>query len=622
MADETVDIDVNINTNTGEAEGSFKRLQSQIKETTTLLQAAEAAGDTVSFKKYKAQLDDLQDQLEITNLKQQQFDDTLAAAPGPLGKAGQAVKAFDGALKFLAANPVIAILAGLAAILFAVKEALDKTTEGQAALSTVTEAFGNIITPIINFISAVAVPVVGLFADAVNGLAIALGLVNEEQVAAQEEYRQYAIDVKKANAVLQSQIDVLEAKGEKEADIAGRSKQIIDNEISLLEKKRAAFGKLTAEEEAQIIALQGKKAVIDAKEQTRLAKVAEQAIKTKAEFQNKLDQIDIDAIENEAVRAISARQEKYTEDLKALENDLEFIKLSDDRKKFIREQLVLAANQDIAKINKDARIQDLDDELKFLALKGEGLAKNSQSFFDNQFEILRVAHDKEVLENEGNAAKLLAIEQKYTQSKKELRQQELNAVLQNASTILSAVGNIFSQASNNAKMQQEIDIENAEGNVEKIEEIKRKGFEDNKKIQIAQAIISTLQGAISAYTSLAVIPVVGPVLGFAAAAAALVFGYKQVDLIKQQQYKSSSSGTTSSTGGIGNSSTPFSSPSIGTPQIGVTSAQTGTIAGITAGTVAANNSIDRPLKAYVIGNDITTQQQLDRRLRTMARLGG
>ena len=159
MADETVDIDVNVKTNTDQAEGSFKRLQSQIKETTTLLQAAEAAGDTVSFKKYKAQLDDLQDQLEITNLKQQQFDDTLAAAPGPLGKAGQAVKAFDGAMKFLAANPVIAILAGLAAILFAVKAALDKSAAGTEALSKITEAFGNIITPIIDFIAAVAVPV-------------------------------------------------------------------------------------------------------------------------------------------------------------------------------------------------------------------------------------------------------------------------------------------------------------------------------------------------------------------------------------------------------------------------------------------------------------------------------
>ena len=38
--------------------------------------------------------------------------------------------------------------------------------------------------------------------------------------------------------------------------------------------------------------------------------------------------------------------------------------------------------------------------------------------------------------------------------------------------------------------------------------------------------------------------------------------------------------------------------------------------------MAANQSTDRPLKAYVVGNDITTEQQLNRRLRTMTRLGG
>ena len=76
-------------------------------------------------------------------------------------------------------------------------------------------------------------------------------------------------------------------------------------------------------------------------------------------------------------------------------------------------------------------------------------------------------------------------------------------------------------------------------------------------------------------------------------------------------------------GDSGGTSTPaFSAPAIGAPQIGATSAQEGTIAGIAAGSMAANQSTGRPLRAYVVGNDITTEQQLDRRLRTMARLGG
>jgi hypothetical protein len=49
-------------------------------------------------------------------------------------------------------------------------------------------------------------------------------------------------------------------------------------------------------------------------------------------------------------------------------------------------------------------------------------------------------------------------------------------------------------------------------------------------------MISAFQSAISAYSALAAIPVVGPFLGAAAAAVALAFGIKQANLIGQQQY--------------------------------------------------------------------------------------
>jgi hypothetical protein len=52
-------------------------------------------------------------------------------------------------------------------------------------------------------------------------------------------------------------------------------------------------------------------------------------------------------------------------------------------------------------------------------------------------------------------------------------------------------------------------------------------------------MISAFQAAISAYSSLAAIPVVGPFLGAAAAAVALAFGIKQANLIGQQKYVSS-----------------------------------------------------------------------------------
>jgi len=617
MADETVDIDVNVNTNTDQAEGSFKRLQSQIRETTTLLQEAEAAGDAVSFKKYKSQLDDLQDQLEITNLKQQQFDDTLAAAPGPLGKAGQAVKAFDGAMKFLAANPVIAILAGLAAILFAVKAALDKSAKGTEALSKVTEAFGNIVTPIIDFIAAVAVPVLEAYATAINAVASFLGLVNEEQVKSQKEYRLYATEVKKANAALQNQIDVLEAKGNKEAEIAEKSKEIIDGEIKLLEKKRAAFGILTAEEEAQLVTLQGKKAVIDAKEQTRLAKVAEDAKKAREEesknqiiFTKKLEDISTESIANGVEQAKQARANKYREDLVALETDLRFIKMSDTAKNLYRSQLKEAYDQDVAKINRDAKIKEFQDELDILQAQRLTLLAGTDAYLANALAIEENAYQQKILAAEGNAKKLQAIETEHEANIKNIRLQAAIAEKQiqlDRLAVISSIGSSLGQLAgkNKALAIAAITIEKAAaiGSI------------------VANVGIANLKAVAASPLTLGQPWVtINTISGALAAAATIAAGIKAIQEINAVQVP----GSTAGSGGSGGSTAApaFAAPAIGAPQIGATSAQTGTIAGIAAGTMAGNNSTDRPLQTYVVGNQITTQQQLDRRLRTMARLGG
>ena len=65
---------------------------------------------------------------------------------------------------------------------------------------------------------------------------------------------------------------------------------------------------------------------------------------------------------------------------------------------------------------------------------------------------------------------------------------------------------------------------------------KRKAFEQEKKMKIAQTLISTAQGAIAAYTSLAMIPFVGPALGAAAAAMVIKMGAEQVSAIRSTSF--------------------------------------------------------------------------------------
>jgi hypothetical protein len=76
------------------------------------------------------------------------------------------------------------------------------------------------------------------------------------------------------------------------------------------------------------------------------------------------------------------------------------------------------------------------------------------------------------------------------------------------------------------------------------------------------------------------------------------------------------------TAGGGASIPAFSTPTIGAPQIGATAAPQSQLAGLVTGAIQQNNSQQRPIRAYVVGSDVTTEQQLDRRVRLAARLGG
>lgn len=64
----------------------------------------------------------------------------------------------------------------------------------------------------------------------------------------------------------------------------------------------------------------------------------------------------------------------------------------------------------------------------------------------------------------------------------------------------------------------------------------KKAFEAQKAVAIAQTIISTYQAATQAFAAMSLIPFIGPMLGFAAAATIVAAGFANVNAIKAQQY--------------------------------------------------------------------------------------
>jgi hypothetical protein len=150
--------------------GKFKALRSQIRETNVQLQklADEGKTGTAEFEKLRAKLDELNDAQDRVNFQAGQFDDQLAALPGPIGNVGRGIQSFNEGLNkfstgFKVALGAIGLIIGAIA---AFRESLSRTEEGQAKLNKITEAFEKIM----NGLFAVIEPVAMMFADLLVGL--------------------------------------------------------------------------------------------------------------------------------------------------------------------------------------------------------------------------------------------------------------------------------------------------------------------------------------------------------------------------------------------------------------------------------------------------------------------
>jgi hypothetical protein len=304
------------------------------------------------------------------------------------------------------------------------------------------------------------------------------------------------------------------------------------------------------------------------------------------EYNDKVFEIMNAADENELSRNKAALERKYADDVAALQKDTEFQKQSLEEKIRLILALEKAKNQAIQKLDdddaqdkRDKNLKRLDDELRLLDIKNKALIEGTKTYFKNQRDILEAANKKELADLEDRAIKekLTAeqiakekevINKAYLASLKDISRQELQVLTEQVQASLGVVQTALGDLSKVAQLGQQVAleqankrfieqnkldqkqatskeqlekklIENQKKFAKEEDDIKRRAFEENKKIQIAQAIIATLQSAVGAFSSLAPIPVVGPFLAAAAAASALVFGYKQVDLIKKTQYQSS-----------------------------------------------------------------------------------
>ena len=142
---------------------------------------------------------------------------------------------------------------------------------------------------------------------------------------------------------------------------------------------------------------------------------------------------------------------------------------------------------------------------------------------------------------------------------------------------------------------------------ETTEDGSKEGFEKSKKFRIAETRLSSIQAAFDAYKSLVGVPYVGPILGVAAAGAALAAGQKAINDIQSSTFD----------GGGG-----LSNPAAG----GAVGAGGGIPSGQQAGpvinrTIVGGTIEDKPIRAYVVGGDVADELAASEALQRRRALG-
>lgn len=150
------------------------------------------------------------------------------------------------------------------------------------------------------------------------------------------------------------------------------------------------------------------------------------------------------------------------------------------------------------------------------------------------------------------------------------------------------------------------------------EKAQRKAFNIQKGVSIAQAAIATYESATKSYNALAGIPVVGPVLGGIAAAAAVTAGLLNIKKISSQKFE----------GGGERGQTSAPAPNLNSSAIGGGSSSTSQVVPSSFslfGTGGNANNLGGPngpqlVQAYVVESDISSVQRRVERFRTASEL--
>ena len=586
--------------------GEFVKLQLKIRQTQKDLQAAAAAGDKAKFNKLRADLDELEESLEKVQFQAKQFDDQLASLPGPAGAAGNAIKSVDGAFKVLIANPIIAVIAAIAGAFLLMKKALSSTAEGQETLNRVQSAFSKILGPILALVEKVALPIFEGFAKVLEFVAAGFSKLVSALGISEGKIKEATFNIDKVQQDAAEKEKKRQEDATKTADDAAKKREDNARKAAEAKQKREEAEKKKEEERLKNLA-DANKVLTEAYIATLTER--DQEIYKAGEAQNER----LLALEKAGIKDKTSVLEQGRLEVAAINKkyDDEEAKKVEEKKKKDEEDAKKKVEDDKAAADKtrEDNILGLETQLEFDFLSGE---QRKALITQKEEELLK---NKELTENQRTAIQKAAtverglIDQAELEAKKEIQLAQLDLV--------AGFGSLLTQIAGKNKALAIAGI------------VIEQGAAIGKILVGASSSISGQIAAANAQAAL--FPPAAPLIFANLArgltmtkisagigiAGAIAGAAKGISAINQSGVPGGGGGGGASSAGSISIPAP-TVQSAGAPQI------QGTQAASPGSQIAATlaSTTGKPIRAYVVGQDISSQQALDRRTNVAATFGG
>lgn len=648
-------IEVEINDNINVTTDHIDELNKDIKQTEKNVESLnkefeQTAKQTAeAFKPLKAQYKEallevqrMTTQFGETSKEVQQAARRAAELKDRIEDANDAVQAFKGEGLFLATGKAVSSVAsgfsaveGAMGLLGVESEKVQETllrvnsamalASGLAGLEDVGRSFALLGTRIGAVATTIKTQLVTAFttlkgaiiATGIGALVVAIGFLIPKIMEwmnstseLEKEQNRLNRQIEKSNALYEENTKELDKNIEAELRLA-KARGASDQELLNIEKKGQTERNKNAKERAKQLDAEIK----EKRNQYLRAYVDEDWDRAKAlqkeqkDLMNQRKQIAQDIKDQNDELKLQQQELNLTQERKRREN-LHSVQKDVKKEKDITVDTKKQELEELERLKNEARLKDIDNK-NALSLEIENIDnQNFEKTLTKQQQEERAVNEKyfNLIENaknygletatleEAQQSELLDIKNRFRdedlKAQKEKDQQELD----NAKKLkedkerlelakIDAVRNGFSIIGNLAKAF-----------AGQSEEEQKKAFEVQKAANIANAIVDTYASATAAYKSLAGIPGVGSVLGGIAAGAAIAAGLANVRAIEQTTFQSTNVSNTNTGGGTTPNATEPQAPRFN----------------IIGGTQQNANVEQKPIQAYVVSGEVTSQQALDR----------